>query len=1069
MKSALASRFAVVALFATTLVAALPAPAKAQVVTLTPYTWDFTKTGAQTWQNAANWTPAGFPNANNHSANLSGPLGANLNVSVGTGVTVAGVTLGATTAARTTEISGTMLTFRNNVTAPSADFNRDSIVDGGDFLVWQRNLGLVNQTDNTNGDADADTQVDGADLPLWREQYGTGADLAGFNYYAGSINSFGVAGSTHTVSANVHLDNEQLEIAGTTPLVINGNLSYIGDPNNANISNAALRVVTENANVTLNGNLVFADNDAAEGIDFAINDVGRSQGTLTINGILSGEGDILIGPQATGLPRPLSRVVLNGNNTFFGSIRAGRGVLVLGHDNALGLNDGGTPDPADDQYAAYRQTGPTTVFGYIIESTDDARVIRNPMVIGQWQTFGGQNSIEWAGEISQTNNRGVTNLLPAGEELKLSGRINIFEEAEVGVVRRFEIHGTGTTRITGSVRNLPDDAMNTAEDHQLVQHGQGVLIVDVAAGDNNHIGDDVIYLGNWHYADNDSLNVGGGQIRAFGGAIGVDTGVANNATFAGMIRSTSVGGLQLAASDAAATLDFTSTLANAANMTVAAPETGLTFTGTIVPATNRYQLGGGTGKLTLPSAQLTGANNLEVRNGGTVELLGDNTYTGTTKILTKFTSTNDAVAADSGPATYFSQVAPTLVVDKLANGGVASSIGAATSDAANILIHGSTLKYVGAGDSTNRLFTIGTGGATIDASGTGAVSFTNTGALGRDEAEDRLGTLDDFTGTRAANAIYDMTDTSDIMPGMTATDPDPGGLGAPGPMGQPVATNPPVIAGPTSVLSPSATQTTVTGVSDDGTTAGLSQEYGFRLKANTRIVFGTVPRTLTLAGTSTGENALASAITNSDKGGVVNVAKTGAGKWVLTGANTYTGTTTVTAGTLLVNGTNSGGGAVTVATGATLGGTGAITGNVTVTGTLAPGASAGALTVTGNATFNTGSTLLVELGGAGAGQFDELNLSGMLTAGGVFDVDLINGFVPAVGNSFDVLDFASATGAFSLSLPNLGAGKAWNTASLLTTGTISVAAAIGAVPEPASAALMLGAALMLRTRRGRRR
>jgi autotransporter-associated beta strand protein len=403
--------------------------------------------------------------------------------------------------------------------------------------------------------------------------------------------------------------------------------------------------------------------------------------------------------------------------------------------------------------------------------------------------------------------------------------------------------------------------------------------------------------------------------------------------------------------------------------------------------------------------------------------------------------------------TYFSQVAPTLVVDKLANGGVASSIGAAASDAANLLIHGSTLKYVGAGDSTNRLFTIGTGGATIDASGTGAVTFSNAGALGRDEAEDRDGSLDDFTGTRDAFGIYDMTDTSDIMPGMSVTDPDADPVQGPPPFGPPL-----IPAG-----------TTVTGVSDDGTTLGISQSYGFHLKANTRIVFGTVPRTLTLAGANAGNNTIASVISNSDKGGVVNIAKTGAGRWVLTGNNTYTGTTTVSAGTLLINGANSGGGAVSVAAGATLGGTGSITGALTVNGTVAPGAGAGALTVTGAATFNGGSTALFEIGGTSAGQFDELNLSGILNAGGTLSVALINGFVPAVGNSFDILDFASAAGSFSLSLPNLGAGKAWNTSTLLTNGTISVAAALAAVPEPASAALALGAILALRTRRGRRR
>jgi fibronectin-binding autotransporter adhesin len=514
----------------------------------------------------------------------------------------------------------------------------------------------------------------------------------------------------------------------------------------------------------------------------------------------------------------------------------------------------------------------------------------------------------------------------------------------------------------------------------------------------------------------------------------------------------------LAPTDAAATLDFTTTLANAASMTVAAPESGLTFTGSIVPASGRYQLGGGTGTLTLPNAQLTGGNRLEVRNGGAVQLLGDNTYTGPTTILTKFTTTNDAAAAaDSNDpdlsvgTTYLRQVAPTLVVDKLSNGGVASSIGAASSDAANLFIHGSTLKYIGAGDTTNRLFTIGTGGATIDASGTGAVTFSNTGALGRDEAEDRDGSLDDFTGTRDSFGIYDMTDTSDIMPGMSATDPDADPVIGPPPHGPPL-----IPAG-----------AVVTGVSDDGTTLGIDKSYGFRLKANTRIVFGTVPRTLTLGGSNTGANTVASLISNSDKGGVVNIEKTGDGAWVLSGNNTYTGTTTVSDGTLLVNGTQTGGGAYSVAAGATLGGSGTLGGSLTAGGVVSPGAEVGAgvLSVTGGASFAAGSTALFQLGGAAANQFDQLNLTGALAAGGTLDIDLIGGFSPAAGNTFDILDFTTATGSFTLSLPALTGGLAWNTSGLLTTGTIGVVSALVAIPEPGSLVLAAGALAAFAVRR----
>jgi autotransporter-associated beta strand protein len=83
--------------------------------------------------------------------------------------------------------------------------------------------------------------------------------------------------------------------------------------------------------------------------------------------------------------------------------------------------------------------------------------------------------------------------------------------------------------------------------------------------------------------------------------------------------------------------------------------------------------------------------------------------------------------------------------------------------------------------------------------------------------------------------------------------------------------------------------------------------------------------------------------------------KDGTGTWTLTGANTYTGTTTVNAGSLLVNGNQSAAtGAVTVTSGASLGGIGTIGGNITVAtgGVLAPGGSPGSsigtLTVNGN-------------------------------------------------------------------------------------------------------------------------
>jgi hypothetical protein len=94
-----------------------------------------------------------------------------------------------------------------------------------------------------------------------------------------------------------------------------------------------------------------------------------------------------------------------------------------------------------------------------------------------------------------------------------------------------------------------------------------------------------------------------------------------------------------------------------------------------------------------------------------------------------------------------------------------------------------------------------------------------------------------------------------------------------------------------------------------------------------------------------------------------------------------------------------------------------------------------------------------------------LAVTGNLTADGVLGVDLINGFVPAAGAKFDVLDFATFTGGFdTYDLPALPNGLTWDTTQVPTTGTL------GIVPEPAAGALAgIGAGLTLLARRRRTR
>jgi hypothetical protein len=56
---------------------------------------------------------------------------------------------------------------------PDADFNSDGIVDGADFLVWQRNSSKLINAANADGDADGDGDVDADDLAILKNAYGT--------------------------------------------------------------------------------------------------------------------------------------------------------------------------------------------------------------------------------------------------------------------------------------------------------------------------------------------------------------------------------------------------------------------------------------------------------------------------------------------------------------------------------------------------------------------------------------------------------------------------------------------------------------------------------------------------------------------------------------------------------------------------------------------------------------------------------------------------------------------------------------------------------------------------------
>lgn len=127
---------------------------------------------------------------------------------------------------------------------------------------------------------------------------------------------------------------------------------------------------------------------------------------------------------------------------------------------------------------------------------------------------------------------------------------------------------------------------------------------------------------------------------------------------------------------------------------------------------------------------------------------------------------------------------------------------------------------------------------------------------------------------------------------------------------------------------------------------------------------------------------------------------------------TRAGDFTQTAGTTTVDGTLDPTGIFDLQ-GGTLAGRGTIAANVTSSGTTAPGTSAGALTINGMFTQTAAGQLDIEVGGLLPGdEHDQLVVTGAATLDGTLTVSFIDGFVPAIGQTFTVMTYPSRTGNF---------------------------------------------------------
>jgi YVTN family beta-propeller protein/autotransporter-associated beta strand protein len=368
----------------------------------------------------------------------------------------------------------------------------------------------------------------------------------------------------------------------------------------------------------------------------------------------------------------------------------------------------------------------------------------------------------------------------------------------------------------------------------------------------------------------------------------------------------------------------------------------------------------------------------------------------------------------------------------LGTGGtfVANTAGSLGCTGSSASFTGGTLKINGTGLSISTPMTLGTAGGTIDTNGNSAALSGIIGGSG--------GLTKSGTGTLTLSGINTYTGGTTINGGILSVGAD-NNLGGAGVLAfgggtlqysngfsssRAVTLN---AGGGT--IDTNGNSVTLSGII--GGTGSLTKSGTGTLTLSGANIYsgGTTVNAGTLSGDTT---SLQGAITNNATvifdqtangtyagamSGTGGLTKNGTGKTILSGINTYTGDTNINGGILSVNGSIASNALVN--SGGTLGGSGTIGGAVTVYsgGVIAPGNSPGRITVN-SLTLNPGSITRMEINGLTAGsQYDQIVVNNTATLGGT--LDLVFGFNPVVGNRFTLIRAGNIASGFAAIQDNI--------------------------------------------------
>lgn len=351
------------------------------------------------------------------------------------------------------------------------------------------------------------------------------------------------------------------------------------------------------------------------------------------------------------------------------------------------------------------------------------------------------------------------------------------------------------------------------------------------------------------------------------------------------------------------------------------------------------------------------------RNGrGTLDITGGGKVTNTTSnISNSFGPGVVTVGGGSGTSTWMQTGAMTIGASSGSNG---------------------RLDIVGGGTVSNASTNVGGSGGSVGlvnvGGGTGSSTWTNTGQL--------------FVASGGSNGTMNITGGGSVSSGtglIATANPAIGTVTIGGGTGASSWT----ISGALTVGQTGFTGTATLNINTGGLVAAGALEGG-NVNSSVKLDGGTLRITATdsasntinlLSGGGTIDvpNGATTFTLTGSVGGAGGLTKTGDGMLVLDGTVSYGGGTTISGGTVQAN--NPGGlGSVNVADGATLGGTGTVSGVVTVAagGAVSPGNSIAALTVGGLTLTDATSKLALEFEVDATPAADLLNLTGGISIAG---------------------------------------------------------------------------------------